>query len=351
MKVVVTGCTGNVGTSVVAALAGDPEVSEIVGVARRVPSDCSELSWFVPADVVRDPLEPIFDGADAVIHLAWAIQPARDRALTRAVNVDGSRRVFEAAARAGVKTLVHASSIGAYGPGPEENVAVSEDWPTTGIGTSFYSVDKAAAEGILDEVEAANPELRVVRLRPALIFKRNAGSEIRRLFAGPLLPNALARPDRLPIFPWVTGLRAQAVHSDDVADAYRRAVLTPDARGAFNIAADPVLDSESIAEALGVRVIEMPARALRPLAAATWRMHLQPTPPGWLDMAVQVPLIDSSRARDELGWSPRHGAGKTLRELLAGIADRDGSATPPLERDTYGRARVEELFRGGPDRG
>src|SRR4051812_7444156 len=188
MRVVVTGATGNVGTSVVRALADDESVSEIVGIARRAPggADVPKTTWQA-ADVVRDELEPLFGGADVIIHLAWLIQPSRDRETTRSVNVTGSRRVFEAAARAGVPRVVYASSVGAYSAGPKDR-AVDESWPTKGTPTSFYATDKADVERILDDFEPAHPGVAVVRLRPGLIFKRDASSEIRRLFAGPLLP-------------------------------------------------------------------------------------------------------------------------------------------------------------------
>src|ERR671910_3479989 len=132
MRVVVTGASGNVGTSVLEALGREAKVDEIVGLARRVPTvEMPKVRW-VGADVVENDLGPIFSGADAVVHLAWAIQPSRDEKLMHAINVDGSRRVFEAAVASGVRTLVHASSIGAYSPGPKD-ATVREDWPTEGI--------------------------------------------------------------------------------------------------------------------------------------------------------------------------------------------------------------------------
>src|SRR5215211_7352812 len=129
MRVVVLGATGNVGTSVVAALSEEPRVEEIVGVARRAPSAALPRVRWETADVVRDDLVPLFRDAAAVVHLAWLIQPSRDRAATRAVNVDGSARVFRAVAEAGVPALVYASSVGAYSPGPKDR-RVDETWPT-----------------------------------------------------------------------------------------------------------------------------------------------------------------------------------------------------------------------------
>jgi UDP-glucose 4-epimerase len=342
MRIVVTGATGNVGTSVVRALAADPAVEEIVGVARRVPRWSPPRTRWERTDVVTSPLEPVFAGADAVIHLAWLIQPSRDEATLRAVNVDGSRRVFEAAARAGVPRLVHASSIGVYSPGPSDR-RVDESWPRDGVRTSFYARHKAEAERLLDAFEG---ELRVVRLRPALIFKREAGAEVRRLFTGPLLPSPLVRPELIPVLPLPAGLVLQAVHSLDVGEAYRLAATAPDASGAYNVAAEPVLDASELGRLLGARPVAVPPRLVRAAAAASWRARLQPTPPGWLDMGLGVPLLDSRRAREQLGWTPRSDAGQALLELLDGIRRSAGMDTPPLAPGAGGRLRLRELATG-----
>jgi nucleoside-diphosphate-sugar epimerase len=344
MRVVVTGATGNVGTALLRALERDGTVDSIVGIARRRPSVAPAGVEWVAADIVDADLARVFAGADAVVHLAWLIQPSRDRALTRRVNVDGSRRVFAAAAEAGVGALVHASSIGAYAPGPKDR-RVDESWPATGISTSFYSRDKAACESALDELEADHPELRVVRLRPALIFQRDAASEIRRLFVGPFLPPVVADRRFIPVVPDHPRLRVQAVHADDIGEAYRLAVVR-DVRGAFNIAAEPVLDPPELGRLLGARPVRVPASVLRGLAAATWRLRLQPTPPGWVDLGLGVPLMDTTRARTELGWEPTRSAGDALLELLDGLRSGAGGRTPPLDPAAGGPLRVREVLTG-----
>ena len=346
MRVVVTGATGNVGTSVVSALAADPNVTEIVGIARRAPDWDAPKTEFLAADITRAPLADLFEGADAVVHLAWLIQPSRDATTLEAVNVHGSRLVFEAAAAAGVSALVHASSVGAYGPGPASGERVDESWPTDGIPSSFYARHKAQAERALDAIEAAAPDLRVVRLRPGLIFKREAASEIRRLFAGPLLPGALANPRLIPALPLPRGLRVQAVHGADVAEAYRLAVTDERARGAYNVVAEPVLDADTLGRALDARPVALPPGAVRALTDATWRLHAQPTPAGWLDLALQSPLLDAGRIRSELGWEPVTSATDALLELLAGLRDGAGGPTPPLAADAGGPARIRELLTG-----
>jgi UDP-glucose 4-epimerase len=344
MRVVVVGGTGNVGTSVLEALAAEPKIEEIIAVARRSPTRSYARTSFVTADITNSDLVTIVRGADAVIHLAWLIQPARDEALTRGVNVAGSRRLFEAVLDARVPALVYASSVGAYSPGPKDRL-VDESWPTDGIRTSFYSRHKAEVERLLDALEREQPWLRVVRLRPALIFKRDAATEIRRLFAGPLLPRALVRPSLIPFVPDTPRLRFQAVHSLDVGDAYRRAVLG-EASGAFNLAADPPIGARELGQILDARPVQVPARVLRAAAASTYALHLQPTEPGWLDMGLAVPMMDTSRARAELGWEPTRSSIETLTELITGIRNGADLDTPPLARGTTGPARLRELLSG-----
>jgi UDP-glucose 4-epimerase len=188
--------------------------------------------------------------------------------------------------------------------------------------------------------------MRIVRLRPALIFKREAASEIRRLFIGPFLPSPLADPKLIPVLPLPAGLAVQAVHSRDVGEAYRLAATREDARGAYNVAAEPVLDGREIARVLGARPVAVPPRVVRALADGTWRARVQPTPPGWLDMGMSVPVMDAGRIRRELGWMPRRSATDALLELVEGIRERAGAPTPPLDPRAGGPLRWRE-FRTG----
>src|SRR4051812_40330898 len=307
MRVVITGATGNVGPALRGARAGEEAGEGVLGVARRRPDAEAPKTTWAQADISRDELEPLLRGADCVVHLAWLIQPSRDETVTYATNVKGSARVFEAAGRAGVPAVVYASSIGTYAPGPKDH-GVDEAWPTTGIPSSFYSRHKAAVEREIESFAAAHPDVRVAWLRPGLIFQRAAATGIRRLFVGPLLPSPLVRRELVPIVPRHPRLRAQALHADDVADAYRRAIVSPDARGPFNVAAEPPLDGDIVARLLGAKAVDVPARVLRAGATLSWRLRLQPSEPGWVDLGLGVPLMDCSRARDVLGWTPKHSA-------------------------------------------
>jgi UDP-glucose 4-epimerase len=223
---------------------------------------------------------------------------------------------------------------------------VDESWPTTGIQSSFYARHKAEVERLLDRFESERGDTRVVRLRPGLIFKREAASGIRRLFAGPLLPGFLVQPRLIPVVPAHERLVFQAVHSYDAGEAYRLAIVNDGAHGAFNIAADPVLDPDELARALGARTVRVPAAVLRRGAALTYRLRLQPSEPGWVDMALAVPVMDTTRARSELGWRPERSSTDALLELLEGMREGAGLDTPPLEPGGAGALRMREFASG-----
>jgi nucleoside-diphosphate-sugar epimerase len=340
MRVVVIGATGNVGSSVVEALAREGQVREIVGVARRMPQTVASKTRFVAADIVRDELEPLFRDADAVVHLAWFFQPTHQPTITWRNNVVGSERVFDAVARAGVRTLVYASSVGAYSPGPQ--VPVDESWPTHSVPTAGYGREKAYVERMLDAFESRHESTRVVRFRPAFLFKWAAASEQRRIFAGPLVPGSLARA--VPVLPYPRGLRFQALHTDDAAEAYCRAV-TRNVRGAFNLAAEPIVTGAVLAEILGARLLELPPSVVRAGLATAWHLRASPAEPALFDLVMASPLLDSTRARTELSWEPRVSARDALKELTGGMAAGAGGGTAPLERDGF-RARLREVMAG-----
>ncbi|GGL02753.1 NAD-dependent epimerase [Sphaerisporangium melleum] len=345
------GATGNVGTSVVSALESDPDVTSIVGIARRLPARRSSFPGQGPgrtewrsADIGTSDLTGIFSGADAVVNLAWLFQPTRNPVLTWRANVLGGMRVFRAVAEAGVSILVHASSVGAYSPGPKD-APVDESWPTHGWPGAAYSREKAYLERVLDVFENDHPSIRVVRMRPGFIFKRESAGEQRRLFAGPFLPGRLLRSGRVPIVPDVPGLRVQALHSADAGEAYRLAV-TRSVFGAFNLAAEPVLDSAALARMLDARLVPVSAQLARTAVAAAWHLRLTPASPGLVEMALRIPLMDTTRARTVLGWRPRHTALEAVGELLAGLRTGAGMETPPLAPHAGGPARVGEFASG-----
>jgi UDP-glucose 4-epimerase len=324
-------------------LAALDSVEEIVGICRRPhPWRPAKTRW-VHLDISTDELRPHLAGADAVIHLAWLFQPTRDPEITWRNNVVGTQRLLTALADAEVPAVVVASSVGAYSP-RESLAPVDESWPTMGYARAAYSREKSYVERMLDHHEALHPDRRVVRMRPAFIFQRSAALEQRRIFLGPFVPHALLAPGRLPVAPLPRELHLQALQTDDVASAYAEAALRP-VRGAFNLGTD-VLDPSGIAEALGSRRAPFPAPLLHAAVSAAHAAHALPASPGLVELALRVPMLDSSRARAELGWSPAFDARGAIGEFLQGIGLGEDGATPPLAASTSGPARAWEIATG-----
>lgn len=335
MRIVIVGGTGNIGSAVLRRL--DASAHDLVGIARRLPDTDARpyagVEWH-RVDVARPDaathLARIFAGADAVLHLAWLLQPNRREAVMRATNIDGTRHMLAAAAEAGVPHVVALSSVGAYSPGPKRTT-VAEDWPTGGIHTSHYSRHKAATERLFDAFEARHPQVALTRVRPGFVFQRDAATELARLFVGPNRPSRWIGRVRPPLLPMPRRVIAQAVHADDLADAIVR-MIEQRATGAFNIAGEPVLDPDQLRRVVGARsTVPVPFEVARSAMWLSWALGLDVADPGWLDIAVNVPLMSTARARDELGWAPRHRTTDALREVLDGFADgAHVPASPPL---------------------
>ncbi|MHB1712864.1 MAG: NAD-dependent epimerase/dehydratase family protein [Acidimicrobiales bacterium] len=353
MRVVVVGATGNVGTSVIEALSRDSSIAHIIGLARRPPGpNALDIEWR-QVDITTDPLHKHFRGVDAVIHLAWTLQPARHPRIQESANIQGAARVFEEAAASQVGALLYASSFAAYSPGPDspdgnpsdpdrrlgvrrlgvprtrQKCPVDESWPVGGIATSAYSRQKAQVERLLDRFEQVHQFVRVVRLRPGLTFKAGAGPQLQELFASGTLVGVIGLCSRLRIMPVPPGIAVPVVHTDDVAEAYRLALLTS-VTGAYNIAADPALDVQTLARAFNLRQTGIRNDIARGAASRAWQLHATAVDPGWLDLALRCPALETRRARRELDWKPGHSALDAVRDLVEGMRGRP--IVPPLLR-------------------
>lgn len=340
MRIVIIGATGNAGTALLRRLArarAEGEDLQIVGVARRRPAtlvppyrgvEWHEADVGVAGQIPH--LAEVLHGADAVVHLAWQVQPNHRLDELFRTNVTGTANILAATRRAGIPHFVCASSVAAYSKAGKDR-RVAEDWPVEGIPSSHYSRHKALQEALLNEFEAANPDSTVARLRPALIFQHDAGSEVGRYFLGPLIPRVFPPNPRTPVLPVPPQFIFQAVHADDIADAYWR-VLQLRASGAFNVAAEPVIDPNALGWLLGSRrVLPLPLALLRGTVDLSWRARLQPTDAGWIDMAAGVPVMDTTRAREELGWSAARSSLQALAEVLDGMGRGTGvPGSPPL---------------------
>ncbi|KAA0096202.1 NAD-dependent epimerase/dehydratase family protein [Mycolicibacterium sp. P1-18] len=325
-RIVVTGASGNVGAGVLRALAKSEPDAEVAGVCRRPPTHGElyrDVTWHavdLSSPTAAEELAPAMRDADVVVHLALAILPAYDEGYLYRANVAGTQAVLDAMVTAGVRHMVYASSLGIYAPG--EGYPVPETWPTTGQPSSTYSKHKVVVEAMLDEFERRHPDVVIGRFRPTVVVQREAASELRSLYVGPFVPRAafkLLRRRALPIIPLPDGLALQFVHADDVGDAAVR-LMQRRARGSFNVAAD-ALDHPRIAALVGARPVGVTPELMRRAVRALHGLRVVAVTPGWYDVATRSPLMDTSKARDELDWRPTWSSTDAARELIEGLAD------------------------------
>ncbi|CAM4086267.1 NAD-dependent epimerase/dehydratase family protein [Kibdelosporangium persicum] len=312
MKVVVTGASGNIGA---ALLRDHPWCA--VGVSRRRPeTNLPYVECDIGGPTAVAQLTEAFAGADAVVHLAWAIHPRTTEPDMWRTNLGGTTNVLRAVVAAGVPHFVCASSVAAYASADRWRF-VTENWPCTGVRGSAYSLGKSVLESQLDAFERRHPGVKVARIRPCGVVQGSSAATFRGWLLSPLVPTSLIGRRWLPVPLW-TGMRLQLVHSEDVADALRL-IVEHGAVGAFNLAAEPVLDADEIAGRFGGRRVPVPLGVLTAAAWATWRAGLQPLHPGWVRLADQASLVDSAKARTELGWTARHDPFGTLDELVGAM--------------------------------
>jgi nucleoside-diphosphate-sugar epimerase len=321
LVVAVTGPTGTFGSALLPRLEEDERVSRVIGIARR-PFDPQERGWskmtYRRGDV-RDPdgLREAFEGVDVVVHLAFLIVGG-NRETTRSINVEGTLNAFRAAAEAGARRFVYASSIAAYGFHRDNPVGIPEDWPTRPADRLFYAQEKAELEHLLEEEGAAHPGTELLLLRPPIVLGPDAvGAKVQ--LPAPLqrlAGTAVRGARRLPAIPTlVPDLPVQLIHQDDVASALHLCILGAGPAGAYNIAADDVLSLVDVARVLGVRPVPVPGRPVAAVARALARLPL-PSAAQWVEALSHPAVMDTTKARTELGWSPRYSAVESLQATL-----------------------------------
>jgi nucleoside-diphosphate-sugar epimerase len=323
LTVAVTGPTGTFGFGLMPLLQADGRVKRITGVARR-PFDPDEHGWskmtYHEGDV-RDPdsLQEAFEDADVVVHLAFMVVGGRPE-VTRSINVEGTRNVFRAAAAAGARRFVYASSIAAYGFHRDNPVGMTEEHPVRRARRLFYARDKAEVEQMLQQEAVSHPELDTYLLRPSIVVGPHTVGGKGEL-PGPvaaLLRRIGGSPWRLPVpLPAVVpDVPVQLVHEDDVGRALVQCVVAAGPPGAYNIAADDVLSAVDIAREIGLLPIAVPGRPAHEAARLIAKIPTLPSTAQWVEAFSHPAVMDTTRAKVELDWTPRHSARESLRSAL-----------------------------------
>jgi nucleoside-diphosphate-sugar epimerase len=329
LTVAITGPTGEIGLPLLEELERRPEVGEVRGMARR-PFDPAAEGWekvsYRRGDILdRGSLAALFDGADVAVHLAFAIFGGREE--TRRVNLEGSRNVFEVAAAAGVRRLVYASSVAAYGFHAENPQPITEAVPARGSDSFYYSAQKAELESVLTEVVATG-DLDAYVFRPCIVAGPRATMLIRQVVRStrlgdplPALRRGLGRlPLPSPVLP-DSGIPIQLVHHDDVAAAMAAAIAGKGRAGAYNLAGEGQIGVAEIARSIGWRSVRVPGPAVGLGTGIARRLSFASPQLEWAAAFATPVLMDASKARREFGWEPRFDAPETL--LQTAVAARE----------------------------
>lgn len=332
LTVAVTGPTGDIGIATLRALDASAKVGKVIGMARRpfdpAAHDLSAKVVYQQGDVLdRESVDALVKGADVVVHLAFIIFGDPDEA--HEINTRGSRNVFEASVAAKVKRLVYTSSVAAYGFHEDNPQPLTEDVPTRGTEDFYYSAHKAELEQTLDEVlEGSKVEAYV--FRPCIVAGAGAITFIETLVG--MLPIygqlKLARRvlDQVPFLGPVLpdpGVDFQLVHTDDVASALLAAVEGQGEPGRYNLAGPGALSVTRLSRALSWWSVPIPGGAVGALDDIASRLPGMPAEAAWLTAFTVPVLMDTRKAREQLGWDPQWDAEATLRETIAGAREAD----------------------------
>jgi nucleoside-diphosphate-sugar epimerase len=324
VTVAVTGPTGTFGFALVPRLQAERRIARIVGVARR-PFEPAEHGWtkmkYLRGDV-REPetLRRAFEGADVAVHLAFMITGSTSRETIRQINVEGTLNTFRAAASAGVRRFVYASSVAAYGFHSDNPLGMDEEWPARPAAHLFYAQEKAEIEELLTDEAGRRPEPGLYLLRPPIVLGPHAVGA-KNVLPGPLEPigrrlGGLVRglPVSLPVP--APRLPMQLIHEDDVAEAFMRCILGAGPPGAYNIAADGVVTADEVARELGFAALPVPSAPVQKAARLAAAIPFAPPLAEWAEAASHPAIMDTSKAKRELGWSPRYSGLEALRATL-----------------------------------
>ena len=299
----VTGVSGYLGRRLLGLLDADPGVVRVVGIDVAEPIAGSPKLEFHQMDVRDVRLAKVLPSVDTLVHLAFQVDPIRDEQSMRAVNVDGTRNVLEAAGATGVRKLVHASSATVYGAHPDNDFPLTESSPLRANPDFSPAWHKLEAERMIEAFQEDHPEVVVTVLRPAIVFGPNVENFISRMLEAPRVTTVKGYEPPL-----------QLVHEEDVVSAIHTAVVR-DIPGAYNVAADGWLTGEEVLALTGKKRVELPEAVAFSLADRLWKMGISEAPPGELHFIMHPWAVDNRKLR-AAGWTPVHTNRDALREAM-----------------------------------
>jgi UDP-glucose 4-epimerase len=322
VRYLITGGAGYIGGRLIDELSERDETELIVIVDVNPPKRQWPKTQFVKGDVRdRHAIQGLLEQhkIDALVHLAFILNPIHDEATMYDVDVNGTQMVLAAAAEAGTQQVLVTTSATAYGAFPDNPKPIAEDWPVRGAPDFSYAKDKADADRICQLWALEHPDRVMTIVRPCIVFGPNVDNYIVRTFINN------------PFFPVLDGVEQefQLVHEDDVVSALF-ALLDGKKPGAFNLAGDGLVTWRAASELLGKKTRELSLKNMKRFAGAMWRMHVPRTeaPPGNLDFIRYPWIVSTEKLKAETDWKPRFDTLETFKITMRakGMLEAEPSA-------------------------
>jgi UDP-glucose 4-epimerase len=320
VRYVITGGSGYIGSRLTEILGAREETDRIVNLDVRPPAGPRGKASFVGGDVrdfaaIRDLLGR--EQPDALVHLAFLLNPIRDEARMYDIDVNGTQAVLRAAGEAGTQQVLVTSSATAYGAFPDNPKPIAEDWPVRGQPDYSYARHKAEADRLCQLWALEHPDRVMTIVRPSIVFGPNVDNYISRSWENSAF---------MPIMDGVDE-EFQLVHEDDLVSAIA-GLLDAKASGAFNVAGDGTLRWGESARMVGLKTREMSLKAVRRIYAVAWALHAPrvEAPPGNLNFVRHPWVVSNEKLKATIGWEP---SADTREVFVEAMRTKGLLAAPP----------------------
>ena len=326
MRYVVTGGSGYIGSRLVERLGEREETERILICDVRPPRAYRPKTEFEQLDVrdrerVREVLER--ERPDALVHLAFILNPSHDQDAMYDIDVNGTLFVLEAASAAGIEQVLVTSSGVAYGAFEDNPVPLTEEHPVRGVASFEYARDKTESDRLCQLWALEHPDRVMTIVRPCIVMGPNVDNYLVRLWTDQPFQADFGGPD-VPL---------QFVHEDDVVEAIV-GLLDGRHAGAYNVTGDGIVTGRECAEAIGMKRRRVPFKLYRRFAGLMWRLRQAEAPPGALAFAIH-PWVMSNEKLKSTGWEPKYSSRETFEitmrakgVLSEGPAEKPAVGTP-----------------------
>jgi UDP-glucose 4-epimerase len=308
MRYLITGGSGYIGSRLVELLSRRDDTETVVICDVRPPRVHRPRTEFVKLDVrdreaVRATLER--SRADALVHLAFLLDPIHDESLMYDIDVNGTHNVLEAAAAAGTQQVLVTSSAVAYGAFPDNPEPLTEADPVRGVASYSYARDKTESDRLCQLWAERHPDRTMTIVRPCIVLGPNVDNSLVRLWTKAPAQFDMGNLDG----------HIQFVHEDDVVEAISR-LLDGSHGGAFNVAGDGLMTYRECAELIGLPIRKIPVKVLRALASTSWRLRVAEAPAGQIEFGLYPWIVSNDKLKTTLGWGPKHDTRSTFEVAM-----------------------------------